>query len=651
MKFWFRCAFPVLGMAVFVLLLYWPGLYGGFFFDDSVNFLEPAEIRIKDLSRDALLGAWESGNAGPLGRPISMVSFALNYYFSGFIPFYFKLTNVVIHLLNGLLVYLLVHLIARAMGQSSRPAGVGPMMALMLAAAWAIHPIQMTSVLYVVQRMTSLSSMFVLIGLVLHIWVRQLRPFDKRGLWALVVAWGVAFPMALLSKETGVLFVGYVFVYELIIRRHFNRGFDRPATWFLSSLSVGGVAFLAYLSFSSSWLFGGYEERAFSLFERLITEARIVWTYLGMIFVPSLTDFSLYHDDFEISKGLLQPASTLLAVAGIFVLFVIAWHQRIKRPLIAFAIAWFLIGHSLESTIFPLELMHEHRNYLPSLALVFLILHMVLSPSMNTPAMRTAMLGSGAAMLLYFGLLTYLRADMYGDDFRRTQIEAQYHSGSTRAQYEAGALMVNLYNNQRSPMYGSRMLLGLATKHFEQTNMIDPSFKLGLIGMLQLDCLSEKTASEQTLSELNRRFGSGQNRVLDRTALSAIPRMTNEGTICLSREQVDQLFHSALSNPLVYGFKKSRILTAYAFYLWLDQKDYAAALATLNQAHELNNDDIVNRLNAIQLHRAMGNKDGALSVLAYLDARKLSQVDNGRLAEIKEELFKDGVLLINESKR
>ena len=112
--------------------------------------------------------------------------------------------------------------------------------------------------------------MFVLIGLVLHIWARQLRPIDKRGLWALIVAWGVAFPMALLSKETGVLFVGYVFAYELIIRRHFNRGFDRPATWFLSSLAVGGVAFLAYLSFSGSSLLGGYEERAFSLFERLL---------------------------------------------------------------------------------------------------------------------------------------------------------------------------------------------------------------------------------------------------------------------------------------------------------------------------------------------------------------------------------------------
>jgi protein O-mannosyl-transferase len=650
MKLWVRWALPAFGMAVFVLLLYWPGLYGGFFFDDSVNFLEPAEIRIKDLSLNSLLGAWESGYAGPLGRPVSMVSFALNHYFSGFIPFYFKLTNVVIQLLNGLLVYLLVHLIARAMKRPERPASLWQPVAFMLALAWAIHPIQLTSVLYVVQRMTSLSSMFMLIGLVLHIWARQLRPFDKRGLGALIVAWSIALPLALLSKETGVLFVGYVFAYELIMRRHFNNGFDRPATWFLSSLTVGGVALIAYLFIDSSWLIGGYEERAFSPFERLLTEARIVWTYLGMIFVPLLKDFSLYHDDFEISKGLLQPASTLFAVAGILASVVIAWQQRIKRPLIAFAIAWFLIGHSLESTVFPLELMHEHRNYLPSLALIFVIMHMIQSPSINTPAMRTAMLGGGAAMLLYFGLLTYLRADMYGNDYRRTQIESQYHGGSTRAQYEAGALMVNLYNDENSPMYRSPILLGLANKHFKQANMLDPGFKLGLVGMLQLDCLSEKTSNEKTLSELNRRFKSGPNRVLDRTALSGIPRMTIDETLCLSREQVNQLFHSALSNPLVYGLKKSRILTIYALYLWLGQKNYPDALVALDQAYELNNNDIVNRLNAIQLYRAMGNNDGALRVLGYLDARKLSQVDNGRLAEIKEALVKDGVLLINESK-
>jgi len=650
-EFWFRQALTVLGIAVLVLLLYWRGLYGGFFFDDTVNFLEPEEIRIKDLSWGALMGAWQSGHAGPLGRPISMVSFALNYYFSGFTPFYFKLTNVAIHLLNGFLVYLLVHLIARAMGQALKTSSVGRVLALMLAAAWAIHPIQLTSVLYVVQRMTSLSSMFMLIGLVLHIWARQLLPFDKRGLWALIVAWGIVLPLALLSKETGVLFVGYVFAYELIIRRHFYSGFDRLATWFLTSLSVGGVAFVAYLSFSTSWLFGGYEERAFSLFERVITEARIVWAYLGMIFVPSLKDFSLYHDDFVISKGLLQPVSTLFAVVGILLLFAIAWQQRVKRPLIAFAITWFLIGHSLESTVFPLELMHEHRNYLPSLAFIFVAMHLIQSPTINTPVIRTAMLGGGMSMLLYFGLLTYLRADMYGDDVRRTQIEAQYHDESTRAQYEAGALMVNLYNDQRSPMYRSPMLLILANKHFEQANNLDPSFKLGLVGMLQLDCLSEKKVNEQTLTELNRRFESGANRVLDRTALSGIARMTNEGSICLSRDQVDQLFLGALSNPLVYGFKKSRILTAYAHYLWLGQKDYVAALAMLNQAYELNHNDIVNRLNAIQLSRILGDKEAVLGILEYLNGMKLDTRDQGSLAELTEELLRDGVLTINELKR
>ena len=199
-------------------------------------------------------------------------------------------------------------------------------------------------------------------------------------------------------------------------------------------------------------------------------------------------------------------------------------------------------------------------------------------------------------------------------------------------------------------MHRSPILLGMANKHFEHANRIDPSFKLGLVGMLQLDCLSEKSANEQTLSELNKRFETGVNRVLDRTALASIARMTNEGTICLSRKQVDQLFDSTFSNPLVQGHKKSRILTLYAHYLWLSQKDHAAALAALDQAYELNNDDIVNRLNAIQLSRILGDKEGISRILTYLDGLKLAQRDSTDLAEIKGELVRDGVFSAGELK-
>lgn len=190
----------------------------------------------------------------------------------------------------------------------------------------------------------------------------------------------------------------------------------------------------------------------------------------------------------------------------------------------------------------------------------------------------------------------------------------------------------------------------LANKHFEKASSLDPGFKLGLVGMLQLDCLSEKTSNKQTLEELNRRFGSGVNRVLDRTALSGIARMVNEQTICLSRDQVDQLFSSTLSNPNVHGFKRARILTVYAHYLWLAQNDYPAAMAALNQAYELDMDDTMNRLNAIQLSRVLGDKEGILRILESLDEKKMSQRDRAGLAEVREGLVRDGLLSTDELK-
>ncbi len=188
-----------------------------------------------------------------------------------------------------------------------------------------------------------------------------------------------------------------------------------------------------------------------------------------MIVVPTMPDFGLYHDDFSISTGLFKPVETVFSIVGLVALFVSAFLARNKAPIVSFGIFWFLAGHSLESTIFPLELMHEHRNYLPSLGIVVLVLPVLTSSRMNNSIYRLLTSSSALAFLVYFGLITHLRADMYGDDFRRTQIETDYRSESVRSQYEAGALMVRLYERQHEPLLAS-----FAEKHFERINELDP---------------------------------------------------------------------------------------------------------------------------------------------------------------------------------
>lgn len=631
-------AFPFIGIGLLIALLYWSGLSGGFFFDDSSNILESDELQMKELSWGGFKAAWESGHAGPLGRPLSLISFALNHYFSGFDPFAFKLTNLVIHWINAFLVYNLICMIGRAVDRDSG-CNKSRLSAILLALLWAAHPIQLTSVLYVVQRMTSLSSLFILVGLLLHIWARQTQGLKKRGYWALAAAWCLAFPLSLFSKETGVLFIGYIFAYELVIQRHFNARHDRPAIWFLGLVALTSVVLLSYLLFFSSWLWSGYLGRAFTLSERVLTEAGIVWEYIGLIFTPALPNLALYHDDIAISTGLLAPVSTLLSVLGLMGLIILAFCQRLKRPLLALAITWFLIGHSLESTVIPLELMHEHRNYLPSLGLIFLFMHIMRSPLLKSRKRPVLVGAAGIALLAYYSVVTYLRADMYGDDIRRTQIEAQYRDRSVRSQYDAAALLVNMYHQNPSAA-----LLPLANKHFEQANLVDPSFKMALIGMLQLDCLSGKESREEVFNELDRRLKVGVVAVHERSAMGGIANAQNAGTLCLSRKQVDSLFASILANPLAQDSDKVKILNRYAMYLWLGQKDYPAAMDALNKAFEHGDADPVNRLNAIQLSRVLGDKAGVIKDLGYLDGKKLDEVSRFRLLEIRNELIRDGVL-------
>jgi hypothetical protein len=626
------------GLCLLVALIYWSGLSGGFFFDDFVNILEATEIQVKSISIESLQNLWESGKAGPLGRPVSLLSFAANYYFSGFDPFAFKLTNLVIHCLNGFLLYLLTGLFARAAYPSSDTQRIR-VLAAIVATLWVIHPIQTTSVLYVVQRMTSLASTFVLLALIFHVWARQREKTGRVEVASFALAWGVFFPLALLSKETGALFLLYLAAYEAILHRNYLKRFDLFGSWYLILLTVAGGVSLVYLfSPSGTWL-RAYEHRPFTFSQRLLTESRIIWEYIHLIVLPTLPDFGLYHDDFKLSTGLFAPNATFLAIVGLFLLALISWIARIKWPLISFAILWFLLGHSLESSIFPLELMHEHRNYLPSLGVFIILITVLQSSAMRVPAYRLIAYGGISAFVVYCALLSFLRADLYSDDFRRTQIEAGYRTDSVRTQYEAGAVMVNMYNIKREPI-----LSVLADKHFERVNSLNPTFKLALVGMLQLDCLSGSPARIAVFDELKHRLMQSKWIPVDRTVMHGISEMSNAGTLCLGREQMDELFAAAISNKSTSADDRAVIYSDYAAYLWLGKKDYPAAREALVQATHGNADDVLNRLNLLQLYRLLGDREAVLSLYDELRHKKLNGRDRRTFQSIREDLAADGVL-------
>ena len=158
-----------------------------------------------------------------------------------------------------------------------------------------IHPIQLTSVLYVVQRMTSLSASFLLLAMIFHVLARRRKELDWVTVTWLLLAWCVFWPLSILSKETGMLLPGFVAVYELIVRRSEREALDRFGTAVLYVLDRAGpvvdpVSRIAI----RQWILSGYEIRSFSLVERLLTEPRVILEYLQWIAFPSLESFALF---------------------------------------------------------------------------------------------------------------------------------------------------------------------------------------------------------------------------------------------------------------------------------------------------------------------------------------------------------------------
>lgn len=365
-------AFVVIAAAV--ILAYYPGLHGPFVFDDNVNIVNKNSIAIQSLSLTDLVSAASSNESGILKRPLPTLSFALNYYFSaGFTnTFSFKITNLIIHFVNAGLIYWFSSLLLRIHADN---AGFGRdkryiWLPCLIAAVWALHPLQLTSVLYVVQRITSLSTLFVLAGLIVFVYGRRLmhdrNPQGVRLMWIGLLGGTV---LGLACKENAALLPLYALVIEFSFFCKTMHGQDRKTLIqvYSTPLVLLGLLALFLLFKHSDLILGTYNLREFTLGERLLTESRILWLYLGLLLLPTSNRFSLFHDDITVSTGLFDPWTTSFALAGLILVIIVALLSRRKYPVLSFAILWFLVGHSIESSFIGLELFHEHRNYLPSL--------------------------------------------------------------------------------------------------------------------------------------------------------------------------------------------------------------------------------------------------------------------------------------------
>jgi hypothetical protein len=394
-------------------LCYQPGLGGPFLLDDPVNIPQTELPRLTLAAVEDKI--FTDPNVSPFFRTIGRLSFALTIHFHGLDAFSFKYQNLMLHLINGLLMFWLVWLLAARLG----PEGASARhlwFAFAVAAIWLLHPLQVSTVLYAVQRLMLLATMFVLLALISYVKGRVLAQTRPAAGTALALAGTLAFgTLGVMSKETAALLPLFVVAIEFFV---FRFAFDDEARRRRLGVLLGAVAVVPTLA---AVLYGvtripdfalSYAGRDFDLPERLMTQAHVLLMYLRLFFVPVPGEMSLFHDNFPVTRA-LDAGTVALTLLYAALLATAVWLRR-RLPLTALGIAWFFAAHLLESTILPLELAFEHRNYLALLGPA-LVLVDALRQLSGSRLLRRALPAALAGLLLILGLNTAARASVWGD--------------------------------------------------------------------------------------------------------------------------------------------------------------------------------------------------------------------------------------------
>jgi len=343
---------------------------GPFLFDDYSNLdgLESVNQGTKSAVDFVL-----EGRAGPTGRPVSLATFIWNAEDFPEKPLFFKLTNLIIHLVNVLLVYGIANVLLLSVGLSRSQAKIASLVAMFI---WGIHPINQSAVFLVIQRMTILMTFFSLSAIYLFLKYRDdlKGPLSIRSI-GVVLGVGLLGVLSLLSKEAGVILPLFLFVLHVTIFSNnsdevlmVNRPISRVMSWLVINIPslIVVLAFFYWVVFRTN---PEFTNRDFNMVERLLTEPRVIVDYLSQIFIPRLSGSGLFHDDYVISRSLWDPLSTVFSIAAIFLSALLFILKRKTWKLASFAILFYLVGHFIESSFLNLELYFEHRNYLPSVGL------------------------------------------------------------------------------------------------------------------------------------------------------------------------------------------------------------------------------------------------------------------------------------------
>tara|TARA_R110000782_G_scaffold48219_4_gene105649 strand:+ start:526 stop:2385 length:1860 start_codon:yes stop_codon:yes gene_type:complete len=552
-------------------IVYWPGIHGMFFIDDALNF--EGVLQVIDIP-SAIYYVF-TGHAGPLGRPVALASFLLHGDAYPNNPLPFIGANIAIHLGN---VALLAWAMRRLQIQAPAVLGTSVWLAPIASLLWGALPILASTSLMAVQRMTSLSALFMLLGVHCYLYAR-VKAHERNcwGLFASIIGIGVCTLLAMFTKENGALLPllllamhGLLFTKEKsVIDAGAKPKFCRYAL--TAALCLPSLLLLAYIVSCIPSVEARYWNRPFTLSERLASQVVILWEYLRVAFLPRFADMSPFADDYPIrhfSDRIVQ--LSLLAWGAVFAASILLWRRR--KPLALFALLWYLFGHLIESSLFPLYLYFEHRNYIPIIGPVLLLVVSVLKAPVSANLKITA-------SIIYTGFLIFVlwqTSSTWGS--RQLIVWAKDHPDSPRAlQLMAGAYMnagrvdevLALYGGalERNPKLTSVSVQGLRASCYVKT---------------------EREATTQAwLESVRQTLPFGDFSLLTISSLEAVMRLQLQGH-CAGLQSTDvlELVDLIKSNPVYRRGTDPNRLSAIRANIYLARGDTEAAMMEMRKGLE-----------------------------------------------------------------
>jgi len=361
---------PLLLLFLILFVIYFNSFRGAWIFDDYPNIVENQYLHLQSLDWSNIKKTFYGIHGDKISRPLSYLSFGLNYYFHELNVFGYHLVNFSIHCMTALFLYLFIFQLLRLPILNGRFTGRAGSIALLATTLWAINPIQVTAVTVIVQRMASMAGMFYIMAMFFYLMGRTTQEMRKKIIWfCLCLLSGF---LALSSKENAVMLPIVLYLFDLLLIQGVTRENIRRHL-IMAGIPIVILLILAFiLSNPFTYLSGAaYDYRPFTLMERLLTQPRILFFYISLMIYPLADRFTLIYD-IPVSTSLFSPWTTMPAI-----LFWVAWiglsiYLARKRPLVSFCLLFFIVNHVVESSFIPLELVYEHRNYVPSMMLFLL---------------------------------------------------------------------------------------------------------------------------------------------------------------------------------------------------------------------------------------------------------------------------------------